>query len=83
LIEDRSDLPATARRRNHFLTALLEKCSSSLQELKLALGESDDIRGAWPAKRVLAVQLPALRRLHLEGFVYPKGLPVDRDYALP
>jgi hypothetical protein len=74
LIEDRCDLPATARQRNAFLIALLEKCSSSLQELKLVLGDLDDLRETWPKKRVLALQLPALRRLHLEGFVHPKGL---------
>jgi hypothetical protein len=74
LIEDRCDLPATARHRNAFLIALLEKCSGSLQELKLVLGDLDDLRQAWPVKEILAVQLPALRRLRLEGFVHPIGL---------
>jgi hypothetical protein len=74
LIESRCGLPAMARQRNAFLIALLEKCSSSLQELKLDLGDPDDLRQAWPTKKVNAVPLLALRRLHLEGYVHPKGL---------
>jgi hypothetical protein len=84
LLEDQCDLPAMARQRNAFLIALLEKCSSSLQELKLDLGDPDDLSKAWPTKRVVAVPLLALRRLHLEGYVHPKKtLKMARDDALP
>jgi hypothetical protein len=68
----------TAYERNAFLMALLQKCHTSLQELRTTVdnideeGPSDGQFPFWPPRKAAHLSLPDLRQLYLTGFVAPR-----------
>jgi hypothetical protein len=78
IFQDGTNRPAPANERNAFLTALLQKCHLTLQDLRLSRDDTlaeyvapDIIQPLWPPEKAdyKLLPLPNLRQLYLAGSV--------------